>query len=529
MNEELTRRLVDWLEVQDLRSIRDLDELSVAIALQIAAIDRQFVAIVRQLLHNPRFQRLEASFRSIYELVSGAGSDEYSSRKMPASRQVSVFVLDISAEELQTDLGANSWKQTWVYDKLFRKRFDFLIGENTLDLDEYSAIYPFSLMLVDFDFTLGLGAGETSLERANQLDLTAVTKLARIGESCFCMFLMSLAPSFFGDSIKSFRDLENVIDVGAILRQPRYAAWKAFRELECSRMVGLAMPRVLVRKPYRNHRLGGTTDADGKEVSATGIRFDEHDGYGDCDKMLWGRASFAVVQPMIRSFKQYDWFADVCGVDRDPKRLATSDRDAEGSYDGGLIDGLPQMSFRTDTLGVASYSPTEIVISERGEAIYSALGLIPVFSINQSPYIATLSCQSVQEPREMSTADATSNLRLSSMFNYMLCVCRMAHRLKIESRSQIGRSIGPEQVQDHMQSWLMEHTSGQNRGLEQKMVKPFFDENTGFFVYEDITDPGRYDCTIRLCPHHKYDSGRTRLIFEPVTMKMQLNANEDAQ
>ena len=114
------------------------------------------------------------------------------------------------------------------------------------------------------------------------------------------------------------------------------------------------------------------------------------------------------------------------------------------------------------------------------------------------------------------------------MFHYMLCVCRMAHRLKVECRSQVGKSSGPEAVQDHMQSWLMEFTSGRNRGIEQKRVKPFLDENTGFYVYEDVTDPGRYDCTIRLCPHHKYDNGRTRLIFEPVSLEMQVNSNEES-
>jgi hypothetical protein len=80
-----------------------------------------------------------------------------------------------------------------------------------------------------------------------------------------------------------------------------------------------------------------------------------------------------------------------------------------------------------------------------------------------------------------------------------------------------------------MQRWLMEHSSGRNRGLEQKMIKPFLDEHTGFFVYEDITDPGRYDCTIRLCPHHKYDNGQTRLIFEPVSLQMQINSEEAGQ
>lgn len=529
MNEARTALVDDWLQSLDLRSIRNLDELNAAIALQIAAIDRRLVSIVRQVIQNPRFQQLESSFRSIYNLVNSADSNDSNIRNMPAQRRVNVFVLDISAEELQLDLGANSYRQTWIYDKLYRKRFDLLIGEQNIKIDNYSAVYPFSLMVVDLDFGLADYAQKTAFEKSTQVDLSALRKLAKIGEECFCMFLLSLAPQFFGESIKSFSHLENVLDVKAILRQKKYQAWNEFRKQDESRMIGISLPRVLLREPYKNYRMGATAKADGTEKTATGILFDEIEGFGETENMLWGRSSFAVLQPIIRSFKQYDWFSDVCGIDRDPKKLATSDDPYNAGYDGGLIDGLTRTFFDTDSPRVANFAPTEIVISEKDEAIFSSIGFIPIFSINQSPFAAMLSCQSVQATHEMTTKAASNNIRLSSMFNYMLCVCRMAHRLKIECRSQVGKSVGPEAIQDHMQAWLMEHSSGRNRGIEQKMVKPFLDENTGFFVFEDITDPGRYDCTIRLCPHHKYDNGRTRLVFEPVSLQMNVNSNEEAR
>ena len=514
---------LDWLLSYDLRKVRNLDELVTAIAISIEEIDQLLIRVVRQVLGNERFRQLEASFRSIHRLISLGTSEDLSIRNMPKSRVVNVFVLDISAEELSSDLNANSYRQTWIYDKLYRKRFDFLIGEQNIELENYSAIFPFSLMIVDFDF----GLKESDRESERQIGLETLRKLARIGEECFCMFLVNLAPNFFGDSIRDFDQLENVIDVKAILRQPRYAQWNDFRHQEYSRMIGLTMPRVLIRKPYRNYRMGMPMEADGVASKATGILFNEHDGFESSDKLLWGRSCFAVAQPIIRSFRLYDWFSDVCGVDREPNQLATDEQEVDPGYDGGLIGQLPATFFNTDAVGVANYPPTEIVISEKDEGVFSSLGLIPLFSVHQSWYVALLSCQSVQNVKAMGSEDATANLRLSSMFNYMLCVCRMAHRLKIECRNQIGRSVGPEEIQDHMQEWLMQHSSGQNRGLEQKMIKPFFDEATGFFVYEDITDPGRYDCTIRLCPHHKYDSGRTRVIFEPVSLQMQLNSNED--
>lgn len=529
MDPQHTKRLIEWLEQSDLRRIRNMDELFAAIALQIAELDAQFVEMVRSVMTHPRFRQLESSFRSIYQLIQSASSDTADVRNMPPQRRVNVFVLDISATELQSDLNANSYRQTWIYDKLYRKRFDLLIGEQNIEIDGYSAVYPFSLMIVDFDFSLGEPRKEDASRRTTRpshIDLPAVRKLAKVGEECFCMFLMSLSPQFFGEAFTEFSQLENVIDVQAILRDKRYQEWNEFRRQEDSRMIGITMPRVLVRKPYQDHIMGQTVDVDGKTQPATGVIFNEFDGFETSEHMLWGRASFAVVQPIMRSFKQYDWFSDVSGIDRAHDHLPTAADELEQGYDGGLIDEYPKLSFATDVPLVANYSPAEIVLSESDEAAYSAIGFIPVFSINQSPYIATLSSQSVQEPRNYSTEDSNNNLRLSSMFNYMLCVCRMAHRLKIECRSQIGKSDNAESIQDHMQRWLMEHSSGRNRGLEQKMIKPFLDEQTGFFVFEDVTDPGRYDCTIRLCPHHKYDNGNIRLVFEPVALRMQLNSDE---
>ena len=512
MDETKNALLCQWLEQCDFRNVRDVEELMAAIALEIAAIESRLVEVIRKVIACPKFRKLEASFRNIHQLLTTSSTDHAMLRDRPTLRKVSVYVLDISARELREDLGGNSHRQSETYDKLFRKRFDLLIGNQTFEIEGYSAIYPFSLVIVDFDFCYPrLSNADT------QIGLSALQRLARIGEECFCMFLLSLAPQFFGDGIRSFGDLENVLDVKTILQQAKYQNWRLFRNHEDSRMIGLSLPRVLVRKPYKNF-----------QFKRSGMFFNEHDGFPQlADDYLWGSSAFAVVQPIIRSFQKSDWFYDVCGVDRESEEFSPSDEIPDPGYDGGLIDTLPILSFATDTASVAPYTPVELTLSENDESDYSALGFIPLFSIHQSPFVATLSSQSLESVRDMTSSAATNNLRLSSMFNYMLCVCRMAHRLKLECKSLIGSSSSAEELQDHMHGWLMNHTSGRNRGVEQKMLKPFLDEQTGFAVEEDMIDPGRYDCQIRLCPHHKFDSGRTRLEFEPVSMNLQLNSENE--
>ena len=97
----------------------------------------------------------------------------------------------------------------------------------------------------------------------------------------------------------------------------------------------------------------------------------------------------------------------------------------------------------------------------------------------------------------------------------------------IKSRRMLGKQMDASELEYEMQAWLMQFTSGRNRGLSERMMKPFFNERTSFKVHEDPLMPGRYDCEVTLAPHHKVDSGRARIKLEPISLEMQLN-NEGA-
>ena len=487
----------------------------VAIASAITLIDEELCESIRKVLHHSRFKRLEKSFLGIRSLFSASDSVDSGTKKLPDSRHVNIFVLDVSTDELRSDLVASSYKRTEVYRKLFNQRFDLLIGEKNFEIEGYASVNPFSLILVDFEFCFPKVTTPDS-----QIGLNELRTLSRIGQECFCMFLLGLAPQFFGEKFKSFGELTQVLDFKKIVERDSYLAWRDFRSQDESRMVGIALPRVVIRHPHERVRF--------KE---TGILFDEFEGNYRRDHMLWGNAAFAVVQPMLRSFLAYDWFADVSGFDRESTVIPNSheiyDAKFRPGYDGGLIESLPRFAFQSGNDSNSTYTPTDFIVSEKDETAFSQLGFIPLYSINNSSKVAVLTNQAVQSPVEMSTAAATNNFRLSTLFNYMLCVCRMAHRLKIKCRTQIGGAASAKEFENTMHAHLMKYTSNRGSQLEQRMKKPFLNENTDFSAVEDVTDPGHYDCRISLCPHHKFDNGKTRIVFEPIVLEMPLDAQED--
>ena len=82
------------------------------------------------------------------------------------------------------------------------------------------------------------------------------------------------------------------------------------------------------------------------------------------------------------AFAKYGWCAAIRGV--------------EG---GGLVEGLPTHTFRTDEGNVALKCPTEIAISDRREFELSELGFLPLIHCKNRDFAAFIGTQSAQKPK----------------------------------------------------------------------------------------------------------------------------------
>ena len=115
---------------------------------------------------------------------------------------------------------------------------------------------------------------------------------------------------------------------------------------EDSRYVALALPHVLMRLPYGK---------DTKPVD--GFNYEEGVDGTDHTKYLWGNAAYALGARLTDAFAKYGWCAAIRGV--------------EG---GGMVEGLPVHTFRTDEGDMALKCPTEVAITDRREKELADLG-----------------------------------------------------------------------------------------------------------------------------------------------------------
>src|SRR5262249_16699101 len=162
------------------------------------------------------------------------------------------------------------------------------------------------------------------------------------------------------------------LNLTRIFEQKEYLKWRAFRSTEDARFVGLVLPRILMREPYR--------DGAGR---GDGFRFREDVGAPDRSHYLWGNAVYAFGVVLVQAFAAWGWLADIRGI-------------RPGVRGQGLVAGLPVQSFQTDAEGVVPKCSTDVIINEYREKELADLGFIPLCPCHDTELAAFFSNQSLQ-------------------------------------------------------------------------------------------------------------------------------------
>jgi len=423
----------------------------------IAEIDAMLRDQVNAIIHHPKFQRLEASWLGLRYLVEQAEGAE----------NVKIRVLSASWQELARDAErAIEFDQSQLFRKVYGAEFGMAGGE------------PFGVLLGDYEIRPRPSA-EHPLD-----DIDTLTAVSHVAAAAFAPFVAGVHPAMFG--LNHFASLEQPLDLRRTFDQLEYLKWRAFRETEDARFVGLTLPRVLMRLPYED---------DDSRVD--GFRFAEEVAGPDGDKYLWGNAAFAFGSVLIRAFVESSWLANIRGVERD----------VEG---GGLVSGLPVHCFTTDAPGVAPKCSTDVIVTDRQEPDLSDLGFMPLCHCKDTEFLAFYANQSAQKPKKYDDPAATTNARVSAMLQYTLCVSRFSHYLKAAARDKVGAFTEAQQCEDYLYRWLQDYvTSDGEASPEVKATLPLREARVR--VREHPDKPGCYLCVAHLWPHFELDELTTTL------------------
>lgn len=408
---------------------------------RIAQLDTLISNQLNEILHSPEFQKLEGTWRGLHYLV----------HQTETSEMLKVKVFNITKKELVRDLEkAPEFDQSAMFKKIYEEEFGVFGGA------------PFGAILGDYKFS------------NHPQDLSLLEKMSNVAAAAHAPFLAAADPLMF--NLESFTQLGDPRDLAKIFDSVEYAKWKSFRDSEDSRYVGLCLPHVLMRLPY-----GSAT------VPVESFNFEEDVDGKDHRKYLWGNAAYAFATRLTDAFAKYGWCTAVRGV--------------EG---GGLVEGLPTHTFRTDEGDVALKCPTEIAITDRREKELADLGFIPLVHCKGRDYAAFFSIQSSNKPRKYDRDYANANARISSQLQYIFAISRFAHYLKAMMRDKIGSFMSRQNCQDFLNRWISNYVLLDDDASQSKKAQ--FPLREAQIEVQDVPGkPGAYRAIAYLRPHFQLD------------------------
>ncbi len=434
------------------RLLIDPDALRGALDRDVAALDAILSEQLDAILHEPRFRKLEGSWRGLAWLVDG----------VEQGTKLKVKAMNASWPEICRDLErAVEFDQSQLFKKIYEDEFGTPGGE------------PFGLMIVDHEVRHRPSA------TARTDDVNALAQLCGVAAASFCPTILAASPALL--EAENFADLNNVSDLTRPLRDTDHVRWRSLGTRSDMRFIGIALPRLLARQPW---------GADG--TRADNFAYAEY--APTAEQRVWMNPGFAFAVVVARAFSHYAWPADVRGVETD-------------RVGGGLVDGAPIEPFRTDSGHTWIRMPVEIIWNDRQERELLDAGLMPLSAIPYSEELVFGAVRSVLTSQRSAGPTATiadANARLSSQINSILCASRFAHHLKMKGRQMVGSFKTADEIQRTLQQWLTTYINGNlNSTGETRARFPLV--NGRVQVNELAAKPGVFGCVLQLQPHYQLD------------------------
>jgi type VI secretion system protein ImpC len=419
---------------------------------RVAEIDKLLTDQLNEIMHDPSFQALEASWRGLHDMVFGT---ETSSR-------LKLRLLNVTKKELLKDLeSAVDHDMSVLFKKIYEEEYGTFGG------------HPYSVLIGDYTFG------------RHPQDMALLQRMSKVAAAAHAPFIAAASPAMF--DMKSFTELGVPRDMSKIFESAELATWRGFRDSEDSRYVSLVLPSYAARLPY-----------GAKTIPVDNFNFEEDVDGKDHSKYLWANSAYQLGLRITDAYAKYGWSTAIRGV--------------EG---GGKVTGMTAHAFKTDEGDVALKCPTEVLITDRREKELNDLGFIAIVNSKGSDFASFFGGQTVNKPKLYNKDAANANSQLSARLPYVLAASRFAHYIKVIMRDKIGSFQSRGQVETFLNNWIADYVL-LNDSAPQEMKARFPLGAARIDVTDVAGKPGAYQATCFLKPHFQMEelTASIRLVAE---------------
>lgn len=412
----------------------------------IAEIDALISAQVNEILHDPDFQALEASWKGLEGLITNSS---------PQAGRLEINVFNIEKKELVEHLDeyqGNTITESPLYRIFYREGLGVLGGA------------PIGCFAGDFYFNQ-----ETE-------DVIALEGMSKLAAACHAPFISSVEPKLFG--VNSWPELTKQTDVSVwnhFESSSTHEKWRSLRSEPDSQYLGLTLFRILGREPYQK---------------AKGFTFKE-ETQGRHENYLWVNSVFGFAENLANAYFKYDWPVQWRGI--------------EG---GGLLPRLPKHVLDPSQGADATVGPVEVTTPMERESVLSKLGFLPALQIKNTSDAVFLGAQSFQEPGSYFGPDgvqATENAELHARLPYTFAACRILHCLTRLAQQKIGTLSDEVALQKVLTDWLNQYVepNPDKVGEQQRRRRPL--RAAEVKVVPVKGKPGYYEIKLKVRPHYQFE------------------------
>lgn len=438
--QSLVRTLVEQAHAGTVTFDRNLTR---TIEAAIRMIDRKLSDQLNAIVHDPKFLKLEGSWRGLHYLVMNSET----------GTNLKIRLLNASKRELHRDLTrAVEFDQSQLFRKIYENEFGTPGGE------------PYGALIGDYEWG------------NHPEDIEALRLVSNVSAAAFAPFISAAGAGMMG--FESWKELSRPRDLAKIFDTIEYTKWRGFRDSEDSRFVTLAMPRVVARLPYgeRTRPIDefayeeAPSDAVGAPLSM------DHEHY------CWMNAAFVMGAKLTEAFARHGF--------------CTAIRGAEG---GGRVDNLPQHVFQSDDGDLDAKCPTEIGITDRREYELSNLGFLPLCHYKNHDHAVFFGAETAQKAKVYDRPEASANAKISARLPYLMATSRFAHYLKVMARDKIGSFMEVDDCERWLNRWIANYVNtNEKAGADSKAAFPLREARVE--VREIPGRPGAYNAVAYLRP-----------------------------
>ena len=408
----------------------------------VVELDRKISAQMDEILHAPKLQELESSWRGLKLMVDRTDFRE----------NIKVDILHATKTELLEDFEfAPDVTQTGFYKHIYSTEYGQFGGE------------PVGAVVGNYAFT------------PSTPDMKLLQYVSSVGAMAHAPFLSSVAPSFFG--VDSYQELPAIKELKAVFEGPKYAKWRSLRESEDARYLGLTSPRFLLRVPY-----------DPTENPVRSFNYKE-DVSADHEHYLWGNTAYLLATRLTESFAKYRWCPNIIGP-----------------QSGGAVEDLPVHLFESFGQLEAKIPTEVLITDRREYEMADEgfIALTMRKGSDNAAFFSANSVQKPKQfPNTKEGKEAETNYKLGTQLPYMMIVNRLAHYIKVLQREQIGSWKERQDLERELNTWIRQYVADQETPpAEVRSRRPL---RAAQVTVSDVEgDPGWYQVSLAVRPHFKY-------------------------